>query len=364
MASIEENIKLDYCDVLIKPKRSTLASRKDVDLTKEYEFRNGHGQTWHGIPLIASNMTCIGTQAMTKALASHGILTALHKYFDWDTLEGYGSGCAFFTIGFDEKALSRLDKHFNIQCYGSRRGVGICIDVANGYSEKFVDFCQRVRERFPYSVIMAGNVATPEMVQELLLKGVDIVKIGIGSGSVCTTRLVSGVGYPQLSAVLECAEAAHGMDGHICADGGIVHPGDIAKAFGAGADFVMLGGILAGTDECEGEWEYERKVDWGNYHSGEGGKVSAREIKKYLKFYGMSSKDAMEKYSNGVLFYKAAEGKCVKVPYKGSVDSIIQEILGGLRSACTYAGAWKLKDLPKCTTFIKVSRTHNAIFEN
>jgi GMP reductase len=240
----------------------------------------------------------------------------------------------------------------------------INIDVPNGYSEKFADFCAKIRDDFPNAIIMAGNVVTPEMVQELLLKGVDIVKIGIGSGSVCTTRLISGVGYPQLSAVIECAEAAHGMNGHICADGGIVHPGDVAKAFGAGADFVMLGGILAGHEECEGEWEYEYKTQHGwsfiPYIGTDINNVQTR--KSHFKFYGMSSATAMEKYHGEVSNYRAAEGKLVRVPYKGFVKDTIQTILGGLRSACTYAGAWRLKDLPKCTTFIRVNRTHNTVY--
>ena len=361
MPSIEENIKLDYCDVLIRPKRSTLGSRKDVELIKEYKFRNS-GISWHGIPIIASNMDCIGTQAMAKVFANYGMLTALHKYFDIDKLDAYGSACVFITIGFDDDGIEKIN-HFCGIHYWNERDLKICIDVANAYSEPFVNFCESIRDRFPKAIIVAGNVATPEMVQELLLKGVDIVKIGIGSGSVCTTRLISGVGYPQLSAVLECAEAAHGMGGHICADGGIVYPGDVAKAFGAGADFVMLGGILSGTDECEGEWEEEPEVTWPRDNEGiDFPWATGKRLKKSFKFYGMSSKDAMEKYNGGVSLYRAAEGKSVKVSYKGPVENTIQEILGGLRSACTYAGAWRLKDLPKCTTFVRVNQTHNTIF--
>jgi len=194
----------------------------------------------------------------------------------------------------------------------------------------------------------------------LIFNGVDIVKIGIGPGSVCITRKIAGVGYPQLSAIIECADAAHGLGGHVCADGGCQMPGDIAKAFGAGADFVMLGGMFSGCDECEGDWEYNYELEEVKQDDSEW----VRKEKIALKFYGMSSKDAMEKYSGGVANYRAPEGKMVSVPYKGKVETVVQEILGGLRSACTYVGALKLKDLSKCTTFVKVNRTHNTHFGN
>ncbi|KAK9744621.1 IMP dehydrogenase / GMP reductase domain [Popillia japonica] len=183
----------------------------------------------------------------------------------------------------------------------------------------------------------AGNVVTGEMVEELILSGADIIKVGIGPGSVCTTRIKTGVGYPQLSAVIECADAAHGLQGHIISDGGCTCAGDVAKAFGAGADFVMAGGMFAGHDECDGE-------------------VIEKNGKKYKLFYGMSSKTAMQKHSGGVAEYRSSEGKTVEVVYKGDVESTVLDILGGLRSACTYTGAGKLKELPRRATFIRCTQ--------
>ncbi len=151
----------------------------------------------------------------------------------------------------------------------------------------------------------------------------------------CETRPKTGVGYPQLSCVLECAEAAHGLKAFVCSDGGCVYPGDLAKAFGAGADFVMLGGMLAGHKECSSETE----------------------------FFGMSSETAMNKFNGGVADYKTSEGRSVKLEPRGNVEKTLLDIQGGLRSACTYVGAEKLKHLGKCTTFLKVNRTHNKVFE-
>ena len=220
----------------------------------------------------------------------------------------------------------------------------ICVDVANGYMLSLIDFCKKLREKYPNIIIIAGNVVTRELVEELIINGkVDIVKVGIGSGSVCTTRLQTGVGMPQLSAVLECADAAHGVGGHIISDGGITVPGDMAKAFGGGADFVMGGSIFSGHDESAGELIEENG-------------------KKYKLFYGMSSDTAMNKYSGGVAKYRSSEGKTVKVLYKGPVQDTIYSYLGGIRSTCTYIGARKLEDLPKCTTFILVQNQVNKIF--
>lgn len=240
------------------------------------------------------------------------------------------------------------------------------MDVANGYTQHFVKTLGKIREKYRSSIIMAGNVVSPEMTEELILNGgVDIVKVGIGSGSVCTTRLKTGVGRPQLSAVLECADAAHGVYGHVCSDGGCRTAGDVCKAFGGGADFVMLGSMLAGTAECDGEWELEyRCVDLGGEFwqpVDPGYPVETR--KKALKFYGMSSKEAMEKHHEGVANYRTSEGKCVSIPYKGQATEVLQDVLGGLRSCCTYVGAWNLKELHKRTTFIRVNNTHNRIYE-
>jgi len=343
MVKIEESIKLDFCDVLIRPKRSTLRSRKDVDVQRTIKFRNS-GNTWEGVPIIAANMDTTGTFEMALAFKSFGCIVAIHKHYsaeEWVTFTTKYPECLPFMAvsagsGKDfEKLCTILEKVPKLQM--------ICLDVANGYSEHFVAFIKRVRDKFPGHTIMAGNVVTGEMTEQLILSGADIVKVGIGPGSVCTTRKKTGVGYPQLSAVMECADAAHGLDGHIISDGGCTMPGDFAKAFGAGADFVMAGGMFSGTTEA-------------------GGDVIEEKGRKYKMFYGMSSATAMKKYSGGVAEYRASEGKTVKVLYKGSVAGILQEILGGIRSACTYTGSRKLKELPKRTTFIRVQKTHNTVY--
>lgn len=342
---IENEIKLDYSDVLICPKRSESPSRRNVVLERKFKFLNS-GVEWKGVPIIAANMSTVGTFAMAEEFRRHDMLVCLHKHYDLASLvEFFSKSQAFYTLGIKDEDLSRLKSFSELR--GSPNF--ICIDVANGYTKYFVERCKEVRDMFPHSVIMAGNVCTPEMVQEFLLSGgVDIVKIGIGPGSACTTRIVTGVGYPQLSATMECADAAHGLKGHIVADGGCATPGDVAKAFGAGADFVMLGGMLAGHDECEAEWETDPNTG----------------RKTFMKFYGMSSREAMEKFNGGVAEYRASEGRSAKVPYRGPVQNTVQEILGGLRSACTYVGTESLKDFSKCCKFIRVNNTHNRIFEN
>ncbi len=343
---IEEEAKLDFKDVLIRPKRSTLASRKDVDISREFKFK-WSGKIFNGVPIIAANMDGVGTLAMAKAFAKdgNGLSVALHKHYSLKELQGFyadnSHGSVWYSIGMVKDDEAKLDEF--IKAGGTPDK--ICIDVANGYSEHFVSYVKSIREKYPDMTIMAGNVVTGEMVEELILAGVDIVKVGIGPGSVCTTRKMTGVGYPQLSSIIECADAAHGLGGLICGDGGCTVPGDIAKAFAAGADFVMLGGMLAGHDESE-----QRIVK-------EGGQ-------KYLQFYGMSSEAAMKKHKGGVAEYRASEGKTVKIPYRGSVEGSLQDILGGLRSTCTYVGAQRLKHLSKCTTFIRVSQQLNTVFGN
>jgi len=334
---IETEIKLDYKDVLLRPKRSVLGSRKEVKLNREFKFRNCD-QNWTGIPIVAANMDHVGTIEMAKALSDFNMLTCLHKYITVDDavqLPSVPSAHSIVSIGLHDDDFCRL-----YQLLQEHKFITfICIDVANGYSERFGKYVKKIREEFPDKVIVAGNVVTGEMTEELILNGADIVKVGIGPGSVCTTRIQTGVGYPQLSAVIECADAAHGVGGHIMADGGCTCPGDVAKAFGAGADFVMLGGMLAGHDECSG------KVNDG-----------------HMEFYGMSSASAMKKYSGGVANYRSSEGKCVKVPYKGPVADTAKSILGGLRSACTYIGARTIKQMPKCATFVRVNQQSNEIF--
>ena len=336
---IEEDIKLDFRDVLIRPKRSTLSSRKEVDLVKFYRFKHSRYE-YEGIPIMAANMDGVGTTNMAEALSQHRLFTCLAKSFNTD-IDNFHT----FNISKDYYAVSTGTSENDFRNLNTIvTGIGaqfICIDIANGYSEHFADFVGSVRNRWPNKTIIAGNVVTADMTQELILRGADIVKVGIGPGSVCTTRIQTGVGYPQLSAIIECADAAHGLGGHIIADGGCTCPGDIAKAFGAGADFVMLGGMFAGHDEGNGQIKDNT-----------------------VTFYGMSSDTAMDKHHGGMADYRSSEGRTVDIPYRGLVKNTVLNILGGLRSACTYVGASNLKQLPKCTTFIRVNRQINDVFLN
>ena len=344
---IENDIKLGFKDVMIRPKRSTLKSRSQVSLERNFTFRNSQ-KKWSGVPIIAANMDTVGTFEMAEALSKEKIITAIHKHYsetEWaeflfnqdDTIYNYIALSTGTGKSDAEKIKNILTNHPKINF--------LCIDVANGYSEHFVEFVKNTRKNFPDKTIIAGNVVTGEMVEELILAGADIVKVGIGPGSVCTTRIKTGVGYPQLSAIIECADAAHGLGGQIIADGGCKIPGDVAKAFGGGADFVMLGGMFAGHDES-------------------GGEIVEENGKKFRLFYGMSSQTAMDKHSGGVAEYRASEGKTVKVPYKGSVAETVKDILGGVRSTCTYVGASHLKELSKRTTFIRVQEQENQTFND
>jgi GMP reductase len=354
---IEDEIKLDFKDVLIRPKRSTLASRKKVDLKRTYKFKHS-GTEWTGVPIMAANMDGVGTIKMAQALQEHDLFTCLIKSYNRD-IENFDE----FRVNRNNYAVSTgtSDEDFrNLNTIVT--GIGaqfICIDVANGYSEHFGDFVEEVRNRWPDKTIIAGNVVTADMTQELILRGADIIKVGIGPGSVCTTRVQTGVGYPQLSAIIECADAAHGLGGHIIADGGCTCPGDVAKAFGAGADFVMLGGMLAGHDEGGGKIiEKDKSTEFWNITL----KQPQLESKSFVEFYGMSSDTAMNKHHGGVAEYRSSEGRTVTVPYKGFVKNTVLDLLGGIRSTCTYVGAPTLKQLSKCTTFIRVNRQINDIF--
>jgi GMP reductase len=347
---IEEGLKLDFKDVLIRPKRSTLSSRKDVDINREFVFK-WSGQKFKGVPIIAANMDGVGTFEMAKAFIEdgNGLTVALHKHYKLEALTKFftkhGGKSVWYSIGITKDDQEKLKEFLKSKPQKEGKGVDkICIDVANGYSQQFIDFIKRIRDMVPDDVtLMAGNVVTGEMVEELILSGIDVVKVGIGPGSVCTTRKMTGVGYPQLSAIIECADAAHGLGGLICGDGGCTVPGDVAKAFGGGADFVMLGGMFAGHDQSEQEVIKER---------GE----------SFVQFYGMSSDTAMKKHKGGVAEYRASEGKTVRIPYRGDVSSALQDILGGLRSTCTYVGARRLKELSKRATFIRVGQQINNIF--
>ena len=340
---IEEEIKLDYSDVLFRPKRSTLKSRKEVDLSRTYKFKHSNRE-WTGVPIIAANMDGVGELEVAKCLSKHDIITSLTKQHDLELINSFKEIKDIFNFvaiscGTSEDSYRRLSSIISQHTYIQF----ICIDVANGYSENFSKFVSDVREKYPSKTIIAGNVVTADMTQELILSGADIVKVGIGGGSVCTTRIQTGVGYPQLSAVIECADAAHGLGAHMIADGGCTCPGDVAKAFGGGADFVMLGGMLAG-------------------HSEGGGKIVSDNGKEFIEFYGSSSEEANDKHYGGLDEYRSAEGKKVSIPYRGALSETIKDILGGVRSSCTYVGAPSLKQLSKCTTFVRVNNQYNDTF--
>ena len=343
---IESEIKLDFKDVLIRPKRSTLTSRNDVNLDRAFTFRHS-GRRFEGVPIMAANMDTVGTFEMATTLGSLRAIVALHKHYKphevIEYLENNEEILPYICVssGITDDDAAKLREIMVADC---AKGIfGICIDAANGYTERFVDFVRGTRDAYPYATIIAGNVVTGEMVEELILSGADIAKVGIGPGSVCTTREMTGIGYPQLSAIIECADAAHGLDGRIIGDGGCTTPGDIAKAYGGGADFVMLGGMLAGHLQCAGE-------------------VVEEKGEKKMLFYGMSSDTAMRKHVGGVAEYRASEGKTIGVPFRGDVGDTFKQILGGIRSCCTYVGARHLKELPKRTSFILVRQQINDVF--
>lgn len=335
---IENEVKLTFDDVMIKPKRSTLVSRNDVSLSRKFKFKYSNSQ-WQGVPIIAANMDTVGTIEMSNTLSQFNVLTALHKFYSKDQLQNHDFTNSILTIGEGKIPDFLSDKSFY------DRYKFLLVDVANGYRECFLEFIKTLREKFPNKIIIAGNVATREMTEALILAGADIVKVGIGPGAVCTTRKVTGVGYPQLSAISECADTAHGLNGHVIADGGCKSSGDVAKAFGAGADFVMLGGMLAAHDECAGD-------------------IIEENGENYKVFYGMSSRPAQEKYYEKVADYRASEGKRVKLRCKGPVEMTIREILGGLRSSHSYIGATNIKNFPKCCTFVRCTQTTNEVFTN
>lgn len=394
MTQIMDNTELDYCDVLFKPKRTTLNSRSEADIYRTYKFKY-YPKPLTSCGIMAANMATTGTFEMNDVLQKYKTITCLHKHYDIEDLSNYldnnyikeesdYNSFTFVSTGLkdDEKRLFTLLDRGSI-CDK------LCIDIANGYIPKLLEFVKRVRKRYPSLLIMVGNVVTGDMTQDLILSGADIVKVGIGPGSVCTTRKLTGVGRPMISAVLECSDAAHGVGGMVCADGGCTCAGDVAKAFGAGADFVMLGGMFAGTDESAGEViekmfrtnEYSYGIEDFNITSETPSEEELKEriykalvqvqyepdkpiyeVKKFKQFYGMSSKLAQEKHFGGMANYRASEGKVVEIPYKGSVETVIQELQGGLRSTMSYIGARRLKDIPKCTTFYKVNRQLNEVF--
>ena len=381
---IENEVLLDYSDVLIRPKRSTLGSRKDVDLNRKFKFvnyvpdfpDNVESVHYYGTPIMASNMDGVGTFEQADALADMNMFTCLVKTYSVEELVAYfNTGSERFKrtshVAVSVGITERDEKKFSdVYAQIGENLKYVCIDVANGYSERFVDYVKRFRETYPHLVIIAGNVVTADQTQELILNGADIIKVGIGPGSVCTTRIQTGVGYPQLSAVIECADAAHGLGGHIIADGGCTCPGDVAKAFAAGADFVILGGMLAGHDEGGGEVITKRYVTnelkpiiklRGTFFDDDQRVI---EEKKFVQFYGMSSDAANTKHFGGLKDYRSSEGREVLVPYRGAIAGTVQNILGGIRSTCTYVGAKELKQLTKCTTFVRVNNQFNRTYES
>jgi len=344
---IENDKKLDFTDVLFRPKRSQLSSRSEVDVEREFIFPHSK-RKWKGIPIISSNMDTISSIEMFKSLSKEKIITCFHKFIKIEDIisackEGYDSSYFMLSTGITDNNFIELQKQVKQLKENNVELHFICIDVANGYMYKLLEYCKKMRQTYPDITLVAGNVVTREIAEELILNGVDIVKVGIGSGAVCTTRLQTGVGMPQLSAVIECSDAAHGVNGMIISDGGICHPGDVSKAFGGGADFVMIGSVFAGHTECPGELIEENS-------------------KTYKLFYGMSSDTAMNKYHGGVASYRSSEGKTVKVPYKGDVINTVYNILGGVRSTCTYIGASRIKDIHKCCTFVLVNRQVNTFY--
>ena len=358
-----EDVKLGFDDVMIVPQLSGAASRKDIKLDRTFKFPHASFELTC-VPIIAANMDTTGSIQMAQELMKHGMLTALHKFYDVKEVYNFfhytdpktkrqAKDYAFYTMGISTKDFDKLIEYKSM---ATKYPKLICLDVANGYMERFSNRLKEIRTIVGNeSVIMAGNVVTGNLVERLIDCGADIVKVGIGPGSVCTTRIQAGVGYPQFSAINECAYYSHGHpSGHICGDGGCRYPGDIAKAFAAGADFVMIGGMLAGTDECEGEWVTSKDSSY----------ELQREPKLYLKFHGMSSEEAMDKHYNGMASHRTSEGIEVKIPYKGLVSAVVQDILGGLSSACSYSGAVALKYLHKCAMIAKVNKIKNDIFDD
>ena len=343
---LDNEVKLDYKDVLLKPKRSTLSSRRDVEMTRSFTFRNS-GETYECCPIIASNMDGVGTFSMAKVIQEYKMLTTITKTTtieQWRKAVGEGIKLKYLSVCtgtgklWDDNAEDYTTMQKVLKSFPDVKF--ITVDVANGYHTNFSDFVVAVREEYPDKTIIAGNVVTAEMTEELIIQGADVVKVGIGPGSVCTTRTMAGVGVPQFSAVVECADAANGVGGHIVADGGCNMPGDIAKAFGGGAHFVMLGGMLAGHNESEVEL-----------------KDGQRE------FYGMSSDRAREVHGKRKDGYRGNEGRAVILPDRGAVKETIEDILGGVRSSCTYIGARRLKDIPKCASFVRCNQSLNTVFE-
>ena len=339
---LDTEIKLNYDDVLLKPKRSTLSSRRDVDMTRTFTFRNSK-ESYTCCPIVASNMVGVGTFSMAKVLQDYKMMTVITKSTtpeQWKQAVGDGIKLKYLSVctGAKRNTKDNDTMHNVLKNYPDVKF--ITIDVANGYHEHFVDFVKQTRDEYPDKTIIAGNVVTAEMTEQLILSGADIVKVGIGPGSVCTTRIMTGVGVPQFSAVVECADAANGVGGHIMADGGCVEPGDVAKALGGGAHFIMLGGMLAGHNESE-----------------------LPIVDGEREFYGSSSDRAREVHGKSKAGYRGNEGRAITIPDRGPVKETVEDMLGGVRSACTYIGAIRLKDVPKCASFVRTNSVINKVYD-
>ena len=339
---LDTEIKLNYDDVLLKPKRSTLSSRRDVDMTRTFTFRNSK-ESYTCCPIVASNMDGVGTFSMAKILQEYKMMTVITKSTtpeQWKQALGDGIKLKYLSVctGAKRNTKDNDTMHNVLKNYPDVKF--ITIDVANGYHEHFVDFVKEMREEYPEKTIIAGNVVTAEMTEQLILSGADIIKVGIGPGSVCTTRIMTGVGVPQFSAVVECADAANGVGGHIMADGGCVEPGDVAKALGGGAHFIMLGGMLAGHNESE-----------------------LPVVNGEREFYGSSSDRAREVHGKSKAGYRGNEGRAITIPDRGPVKETVEDMLGGVRSACTYIGAIRLKDVPKCASFVRTNSVINKVYD-
>lgn len=369
MQKILNEKKLDFNDVLIVPQRSTLTSRSEINLERTFQFYHST-RSWTGIPIMCSNMSFCSIE-MAKGMSKHKMIACLHKYhsidqlFDYFTQYPQNLPYTFVSIGYKKSDLNDLLELKN----KLNKQPNICIDVPNGHMDVFVKYCKKIRDHFPESIILAGNVTNTSSTQELIIYGgVDIVKTGIGGGSACTTRFQTGCGLPQLSCCLENSYIAHGLQngekklGLICSDGGHKNSGDVCKGLCAGADFIMLGGYFAGSEPCDGEWTYEYsagKHTGINFWQPNDPGYPTEKRKTQFSYYGMSTHYSQDMFEDGKKNYRASEGTKITVPYKGVLDNVIQELLGGIRSCCTYIGANNIKNMLKCGQFCIVNQIHN-----
>ena len=332
---LTQDKKLEFSEVLIKPRPSELASRSDVNLKVAYICKHSKRQI-RGCPVIVSNLDSTGTIEMARITNNYGMFVCLHKYIEMEDLTKWfvdiASQRSFVTIGTSTGEIDKI-KHLSeyVDNFKPSYFDKICIDAPNGYTYEFLDMIKYVRTLFPHKIIMAGNVCDPIGVENIIKAGADIAKCGIASGGLCTTKYKTGIGYPQFSVALECGQAAQELNALCCSDGGVQHTADICKALGAGSHFVMAGSLFTGYDEC-----------------------NAEVVDGKQKVYGMSSKEANDKYNGGLREYRAAEGMVKYVEQKGSVLKLVGDICGGLASCCTYTNTKNLENLHKNCTFIRV----------